>query len=60
MDFTNFTRSRNRILQTLCFLACFVLVAVATAYRNASIPAVADVSGKQVVVLDAGHGARSQ
>lgn len=55
MKFLSKMRSKNRIIQTVCFLACFVLVAVATAYRTAAIPASANVEKKQIIVLDAGH-----
>lgn len=55
MNFLSRMRSKNKILQTVCFLGCFVLVAIATAYRNTAIPASAEAEQKQIIVLDAGH-----
>lgn len=43
---------------TFAFLACFLVLAFTVNYRSASVPAAAGANGRQVIVLDAGHGAR--
>ena len=47
---------RNKIIHSLCFLSIFTIIALATAYRNVSVPAIADASTKKTIIIDAGHG----
>jgi len=41
---------------TLAFLACFVIVALIANNRADSVPAAAGADGRQIIILDAGHG----
>jgi len=45
-----------KIPLTLAFLVCFVIVALTANNRPASIPAIAGVNGRPIIVIDAGHG----
>lgn len=48
--------NNSRILQTLFFLVCFIVVVAVAAFKNMVVPALATAENKQVVVIDAGHG----
>ena len=48
--------SDSRILHALFFLVCFVAVAIVSAVNNVSVPAIATLTEKRLVVIDAGHG----
>lgn len=37
-------------------MSIFTIIALATAYRNVSVPAIADASTKKTIIIDAGHG----
>ena len=46
----------SRALHALFFLVCFVAIAIVSAVNNVSVPAIATLNAKKVVVIDAGHG----
>lgn len=48
--------SDSRILHASFFLVCFVAVAIVSAVNNVSVPAIATLTEKNLIVIDAGHG----
>lgn len=48
--------NRLRLPFSIAFLACFLVLAFTINYRSVSVPATAGANGRQVVILDAGHG----
>ena len=49
---------KTKIPHTLIFLACFIVIATALSFRNASVPVISDsvAEGKRTIVIDSGHG----
>ncbi len=49
---------KTKIPHTLIFLACFIVIAAAVSFRNASVPVISDSisEGNRTVIIDSGHG----
>lgn len=46
----------NKIALSVTFIACFLLIVIGATVKGGTLPVSAGVNGKQVIVIDAGHG----